>query len=78
MTVIDPLYDEAAEARQIIGAFKPAMSKADYLSFARFLFKKERYSRAGMIICSCARGGTDGFCRVATCLTKLSHASAPV
>ena len=31
---------------EIIGEFKPAMSKTDYLAFARGLFKKERYSAA--------------------------------
>jgi amidohydrolase len=46
MTAIDLLYDEAAQAKEIIGEFKPAMSKADYLTFARGLFKKERYSAA--------------------------------
>ena len=44
MTAIDLLYDEAAQARQIIGDFKPAMTKSEYLAFARGLFKKERYS----------------------------------
>jgi len=43
---IDLLYDEAANAKQIIGDFKPAMTKAGYLAFARGLFKKERYSGA--------------------------------
>ena len=38
------LYDEAAAAKQIIGDFKPAMTKDGYLAFARALFKKERYS----------------------------------
>jgi hypothetical protein len=46
MTAIDLLYDEAAQARQIIGDFKPAMSKSEYLAFARGLFKKERWSGA--------------------------------
>jgi hypothetical protein len=46
MTVIDLLYDDGAQAKEIIGGFKPAMSKADYLIFARFLFKKERCSGA--------------------------------
>src|SRR5579862_8424905 len=48
MTAIDLLYDEAAQARQIIGDFKPAMTKAEYLTFARGLFKKERYSAAAL------------------------------
>jgi hypothetical protein len=46
MTAIDLLYDEAAQVKQIIGDFKPVFSKADYLTFARGLFKKERYSAA--------------------------------
>jgi amidohydrolase len=46
MTAIDLLYDEAAQAKEIIGEFKPVFSKADYLTFARGLFKKERYSSA--------------------------------
>jgi amidohydrolase len=46
MTAIDLLYDEAAQAKEIIGEFKPVFSKADYLTFARGLFKKERYSAA--------------------------------
>jgi hypothetical protein len=46
MTAIDLLYDDGAQAKQIIGEFEPAMTKADYLTFARGLFKKERYSPA--------------------------------
>ena len=46
MTAIDLLYDNAAPAREIIGDFKPAMTKEGYLAFARGLFKKERYSGA--------------------------------
>jgi hypothetical protein len=44
MTAIDLLHDEAAPARQIPGDVKPAMTKTDYLTFARGLFKKERWS----------------------------------
>jgi metal-dependent amidase/aminoacylase/carboxypeptidase family protein len=44
MTAIDLLCDEAEKAKQIIGDFQPAMTKASYLAFARGLFKKERYS----------------------------------
>ena len=44
MTAIDLLCDEAEKAKQIIGDFKPAMTKDGYLAFARGLFKKERYS----------------------------------
>jgi metal-dependent amidase/aminoacylase/carboxypeptidase family protein len=46
MTAIDLLYDNAAQAKQIIGDFKPAMTKDSYLAFARGLFKKERYTAA--------------------------------
>jgi amidohydrolase len=46
MTAIDLLYDNAAQAKQIIGDFKPAMTKDSYLAFARGLFKKERWSGA--------------------------------
>src|SRR5271163_4101513 len=46
MTAIDLLYDNAAPAKEIIGDFKPAMTKETYLAFARGLFKKERYSGA--------------------------------
>jgi hypothetical protein len=40
MTAIDVLYDEAAQAKLIIG--HPAMTNDSYLAFARGLFKKER------------------------------------
>jgi amidohydrolase len=43
MTVIDLLWDDAAPARRIIGDFRPAMSKDEYLAFARGLFKTERW-----------------------------------
>jgi hypothetical protein len=46
LDAIDPRYDNAAPAKEIIGEFKPVFSKADYLTFARALFKKERYSAA--------------------------------
>jgi hypothetical protein len=46
MTAIDLLYDNAAPAREIIGDFKPAMTKDSYLAFARGLFQKERWSGA--------------------------------
>jgi hypothetical protein len=36
----------AVETKPIIGDFKPAMTKEDYLAFARGLFKKERCSGA--------------------------------
>jgi hypothetical protein len=37
------LYDEAAQAREIISEFKPAMTKNTYLAFARRLFEKQRH-----------------------------------
>jgi metal-dependent amidase/aminoacylase/carboxypeptidase family protein len=43
MTAIDLLWDDAAPARRIIGDFQPAMTKDEYLAFARGLFKTERY-----------------------------------
>lgn len=46
MTAIDLLYDKApsAAAKEIIGEFRPAMTKDSYLTFARGLFKQERWS----------------------------------
>jgi len=44
MTAIDLLWDDAAPARKILADFTPAMTKPDYLAFARGLFKTERYS----------------------------------
>src|SRR5665213_1127692 len=59
MTAIDLLYDNAAAAKQIIGDFQPAITKAGYLAFARGLFKKERWSvgakKAGTDMISQAR-----------------------
>jgi hypothetical protein len=46
MTRIDPLYDDAASAREILEKFEPAMTKEAYLSFQRGLFKRERYRPA--------------------------------
>jgi hypothetical protein len=46
MTAIDLLYGNAAEARQIIGDFKPAMTKDSYLAFASGLFEGEWYGGA--------------------------------
>jgi amidohydrolase len=46
MTAIDLLWADAAPARQVIADFIPAMTKPDYLAFARGLFKTERYSGA--------------------------------
>jgi amidohydrolase len=44
MTAIDLLYADAAPARKIIADFQPAMTKLEYLTFARGLFKTERYT----------------------------------
>ncbi|MBV9553271.1 MAG: amidohydrolase [Alphaproteobacteria bacterium] len=46
MTAIDLLYDDAAPARQILADFHPAMTKSEYLTFARGLFQTERYNGA--------------------------------
>ncbi len=46
MTAIDLLWDDAAPARQVIADFQPAMTKDEYLSFARGLFKTERWTAA--------------------------------
>jgi amidohydrolase len=43
MTAIDLLWEDAEPARRIIGDFEPAMSKDQYLAFARGLFKTERW-----------------------------------
>jgi hypothetical protein len=43
MTAIDLLYGDAAPARQILADFRPAMTKDEYLRFARGLFKTERW-----------------------------------
>ena len=44
MTAIDLLYGDAAPARQVIGDFQPAFTRASYLEFERGLFKTEHYS----------------------------------
>ena len=44
MTAIDLLYNDAAPAREILAEFKPAMTKEEYLAFARGLFTTERYA----------------------------------
>jgi hypothetical protein len=46
MTAIDLLYGNAVQARQIIGDFKPAMTKDSYLAFASGLFEREWYGGA--------------------------------
>jgi amidohydrolase len=43
MTAIDLLWDDAAPARRILAEFKPAMTKSEYLAFARGVFKTEHY-----------------------------------
>jgi amidohydrolase len=43
MTAIALLWGDAEPARRIIGDFEPAMSKDQYLAFARGLFKTERW-----------------------------------
>ena len=43
MTAIDLLWEDAAPGRQVLAEFKPAMSKGEYLKFARGLFKTERW-----------------------------------
>ena len=47
MTAIDLLWDDAAAARNIVGGFKPAMDKEEYLRFERGLFKSERWRAEG-------------------------------
>jgi amidohydrolase len=47
MTAIDLLWEDAAPARRILADFRPAMTKAQYLQFARGLFKTERWKAAG-------------------------------
>ncbi len=47
MTAIDLLWADAAPARQIIGDFKPAMTKDEYLAFERSLFTSERWRAEG-------------------------------
>jgi amidohydrolase len=43
MTAIDLLWNDAAPARKIIADFTPAMTRDEYLQFARGLFKTEHY-----------------------------------
>jgi hypothetical protein len=47
MTAIDLLYADAAPARKILADFKPEMTKGEYLTFERSLFKTERYKAEG-------------------------------
>jgi amidohydrolase len=44
MTAIDLLCEDAAGARRVLAEFQPAMTKEAYLTYARGLFKKERYA----------------------------------
>lgn len=43
MTVIDLMYDEAAQAREVLAQFKPAMTKNEYLAHERRIFGTEMY-----------------------------------
>jgi amidohydrolase len=43
MTAIDLLWDDATPAHQILADFTPPMTKPQYLTFARGLFKTERW-----------------------------------
>ncbi len=43
MTVIDLLTDDAAEAKRIVAAFKPRMTRQDYLAYLRRLSTKQLY-----------------------------------
>jgi amidohydrolase len=47
MTAIDLLWDDALPARQILGAFQPAMTKDQYLAFERSLFRSEHWKAEG-------------------------------
>ena len=44
MTAIDLLHGDAGPAKEVLANFKPAMTRAEYLAFARDLFKRERYA----------------------------------
>jgi amidohydrolase len=47
MTAIDLLYGDAGPAKEILGQFDPAMTKAAYLDFQRSLFRTERFAYFG-------------------------------
>ncbi|HZT89098.1 MAG TPA: amidohydrolase [Stellaceae bacterium] len=49
MTAIDLLYGDGAPAKEVLAKFQPAMTKAEYLAFARGLFKKERWRAEGEV-----------------------------
>jgi amidohydrolase len=44
LTAIDLLCGNGEGARQVVSQFSPAMTKTEYLSFERRLFRKERYA----------------------------------
>jgi amidohydrolase len=44
MTAIDLLYGDAAAAKEILARFEPAMTKEQYLTFQRSLFRKESHA----------------------------------
>ena len=44
MTIIDLLADDASKAREVLAASKPIMTKSEYLSFMRRVFREELYS----------------------------------
>jgi metal-dependent amidase/aminoacylase/carboxypeptidase family protein len=46
MTVVDLLAEEAAVGRQLLASFRPAMSRAEYLRFARSLSCTEQFDGA--------------------------------
>jgi amidohydrolase len=47
MTAIDLLYDDAGEARHIMDAFVPKLTKDAYLAFQRNLFGKQTFQEGG-------------------------------
>ena len=47
MTAVDLLANDAANARQILDAQRPKLTKAQYLTFCRDLMATERYAQAG-------------------------------
>ncbi len=44
MTAIDLLYGDAAAAKEILARFEPAMTKEQYLTFQRNMFRKESHA----------------------------------
>jgi hypothetical protein len=47
-TIVDLLADDAAEARRVLGAFKPRMSRDEYLAHMRALQRTELYAAQGV------------------------------